>query len=482
MPKLGQQLSRRRCRRCRESKIKVTIIPVHAFDPFKDLQCTPIDRIWPTDKCEQCIKAGLPCSANLTASEAREEDLGTSAAEMTRPSVQADCLPALSSKRYLVAHQSCTHSGGPLLSAVLEGHTATVRLLLEARADVGEQSDIYGHSLEIAAAQGHLEIVQILLKFGADANQAGVNHINAVQASSVHGHTGVVRYLLEHGAKLSSTSQDVGPLCSTLEAPSTQVTENATEQQPYMTKPATDVIAPVNGPPQASENLMVSGSDGDQGTSGRETGPQRTVGGEEDTAQDLHPLPSDQTSVLAVDAHDLVEPQSKFHSQHAKDLCRSLHNPFELDLYGQFKTNFALDEEYGDLWSGDSCLLPPLPDSCPLSVHDTLLEQPHSPPPASDVPELRSTHNTDTVASMLPSATSISGRSSPATTGPTTPRSLYSRSVLPSPQPTTTPWRHPGLNQDEGPLLPSLPSSMGFYRCDYPGCTAAPFQNLYLLK
>ncbi|KAL8918376.1 MAG: hypothetical protein Q9208_007395 [Pyrenodesmia sp. 3 TL-2023] len=305
----------------------------NCLDENVDAVCTPVNRIWPTDKCEACTKAGLPCSANLTASEAREEDPGASPAERTRAPVPAGCSHAPRSKRSLAAHQFCTQSGGALLSAVIEGHFAVVQLLLEAGANVGERSEAYGHSLEVAAAQGNLETVKILLNYGADINQAGVNHVNALQASSIHGHAEVVRYLLDHGAKLSSTAHGAAPPRRSLQPPNTEAIEKRPERQTAIGSPATHAQAQVSGPPRYRESPIVSSSTQDRVSIGRGTAPQRNMDDEENASEVWHPLPFEWISASAVTAYDVMGASNDVHPQLSNASSRSLDNPFELGHY-----------------------------------------------------------------------------------------------------------------------------------------------------
>ncbi|KAL8897282.1 MAG: hypothetical protein Q9207_007293 [Kuettlingeria erythrocarpa] len=431
MPRAGQKLSRRKCRRCRESKIK----------------CAPVDRIWP-DKCEACTKAGLPCSANLTASEAREEDLGASAAERTRPRAPAACSHAPTSKRSLNTHQSCTQPGGPLLSAVLEGHVAIVRLLLDAGVDVGERSETYGHSLEIASAQGHLEIVQLLLEFGADVDQAGVHHVNAVQASSIHGHAAVVQYLLNHRAKLSATARGARRPGPSLQASNTETIENRPQQQIVVGSPATHAQTQVHGPRRSRESPLITGYPQNRVHAGHGTATQRDTDGDDNASQGRDSLPSNRTSVSAVVTDDIIGSSDGDRPQLPVALWRFLNDPSEPEHYNRLERFSAPHDEYTNGWKGHDYSTPPPPDFVPQSPHH---DTPSS-PPAIHISEARPAHDAGIGVGILSS------------------------------EPLTAPGRRPNPRAYEEPLLPPPTSPTGIYRCKYLACAAPPFQTQDLLE
>ncbi|KAL8672573.1 MAG: hypothetical protein Q9168_002978 [Polycauliona sp. 1 TL-2023] len=92
---------------------------------------------------------------------------------------------------------SCGGRHGALHKAVVGRHTAVVEVLLRGGADLNEQCDTCGSSLEIAAAHGDLEMVKLLVQFGSNINRNGVQDVSAARSSSSHRHEDAVRNLLE---------------------------------------------------------------------------------------------------------------------------------------------------------------------------------------------------------------------------------------------------------------------------------------------
>ena len=73
-----------------------------------------------------------------------------------------------------------------------KGHTETVKLLLEAGADVHAYGDL---PLRTASGKGHIEIVKLLLEAGADVHAWGEC---ALRTASYYGHTETVKLLEAH--------------------------------------------------------------------------------------------------------------------------------------------------------------------------------------------------------------------------------------------------------------------------------------------
>ncbi|KFY14389.1 hypothetical protein V492_02658 [Pseudogymnoascus sp. VKM F-4246] len=97
-----------------------------------------------------------------------------------------------------------TTNGRALQAASSEGHTETVRILLEAGFDCNSSSSgDDGHALQAAALNGHQHAVALLLKHGADINYVDKNHGTALMAAALGGHTELVNLLLEHGADVN---------------------------------------------------------------------------------------------------------------------------------------------------------------------------------------------------------------------------------------------------------------------------------------
>jgi Ankyrin repeats (3 copies) len=98
----------------------------------------------------------------------------------------------------------------PLYYTSLTGLVVSVRLLLEAGADVNAQGGYYGNALQAASYGGHDQVVQRLLEAGADVNAQGGYYGNALQAASLGGHDQVVQRLLEAGADVNAQGGEYG--------------------------------------------------------------------------------------------------------------------------------------------------------------------------------------------------------------------------------------------------------------------------------
>ncbi|KAH0538097.1 hypothetical protein FGG08_005309 [Glutinoglossum americanum] len=92
--------------------------------------------------------------------------------------------------------------GNAIEAASFQGHDEAVQLLLEKGADVNAQWGEYGNALQAASFQAHDKIVQQLLEKGSDVNAQGGRYGNALQAASLRGHDKIVQQLLEKGAYL----------------------------------------------------------------------------------------------------------------------------------------------------------------------------------------------------------------------------------------------------------------------------------------
>ena len=156
-------------------------------------QCIPRERNWPSEKCDHCINRGHPCSANLTAKEARldtDQSSIVSQFDGRRPDDEGH-----SNVRTMLVEDL-----SPLMSAVIHGHATVVEFLLGAGADPTESSRDQGTCLEIASRKGFHLIVESLLLFGVDANAVGIHYRNALHAASAWNQAETVEVLLRHGA------------------------------------------------------------------------------------------------------------------------------------------------------------------------------------------------------------------------------------------------------------------------------------------
>lgn len=108
--------------------------------------------------------------------------------------------------------------GNPLQAASARGHEQTVRLLLDAGAEVNTQGGDYGNALQAASFEGHAQVVKMLLKANANVHgrvraygigllnnvsnheQMDEVHGNPIRAAMAGGHDEVVELLRDAGA------------------------------------------------------------------------------------------------------------------------------------------------------------------------------------------------------------------------------------------------------------------------------------------
>lgn len=96
-----------------------------------------------------------------------------------------------------------TASGYSLLHlSVYNNNVETVKLLLDAGADVNLQDPNGNTALMGACYKGYCDIVALLLVYDADPNKLNHNHANALFFAATFGHAGIVAKLLEHHINL----------------------------------------------------------------------------------------------------------------------------------------------------------------------------------------------------------------------------------------------------------------------------------------
>ena len=89
------------------------------------------------------------------------------------------------------------------MAAALHGYTETVRLLLDAGADL-EARNVYGFTpLLYAAGNGHTEAVRLLLDAGAAVDARDEGGRTPLRLSAYWGHTETTHLLLDAGATLA---------------------------------------------------------------------------------------------------------------------------------------------------------------------------------------------------------------------------------------------------------------------------------------
>jgi len=88
-----------------------------------------------------------------------------------------------------------------LFRAAIDGHAATVKLLLDKGANINARDKHDYTVLIFAASAGHAEVVKVLLDGGADLNAKNDLGLTALGAAKLFSHTEVVQLLEKAGAK-----------------------------------------------------------------------------------------------------------------------------------------------------------------------------------------------------------------------------------------------------------------------------------------
>ena len=89
-------------------------------------------------------------------------------------------------------------NGTALTSAAGQGHTETVKALIELGVDVNADD---GSGLMAAALEGRTETVKALIEAGADVNAKDMNGDTALTWAAGPGHTEIVEILRQAGAR-----------------------------------------------------------------------------------------------------------------------------------------------------------------------------------------------------------------------------------------------------------------------------------------
>lgn len=88
-----------------------------------------------------------------------------------------------------------------LFRAAIDGHAATVKLLLDKGANINARDKHDYTALIFAASKGHAEVVKILLERGADLKAKNDVGLTALAAAKLFGQTEVIELLTKAGAK-----------------------------------------------------------------------------------------------------------------------------------------------------------------------------------------------------------------------------------------------------------------------------------------
>lgn len=96
----------------------------------------------------------------------------------------------------------------PLMTAVVNGKTEMVKVLVEGGAWVNYLNSSAVNALWLAAGSGHLEIVKFLVSRGAYVNNSNSEEVTPLMLAAMNGHLGVARFLIKSGAHINSTHKD----------------------------------------------------------------------------------------------------------------------------------------------------------------------------------------------------------------------------------------------------------------------------------
>jgi len=104
--------------------------------------------------------------------------------------------------KLLHSHGADIHHAGwnPLLYAATNGHMATMRWLLDEKADVNAPSDNGTTPLMMAVRGNHVDAVQLLLSRGADMRRKNEQGENALDWAKKRDYPRIVQLLDSHGA------------------------------------------------------------------------------------------------------------------------------------------------------------------------------------------------------------------------------------------------------------------------------------------
>ena len=103
-------------------------------------------------------------------------------------------------KQFYIKGAEINHSGwNPLLYAASGGHVDTIRLLLNAEADMNATSDNGTTALMMAVRGNHLDAVALLLHNGSDPGIKNEQGDNALNWAEKRDHQDIAKLLKTHG-------------------------------------------------------------------------------------------------------------------------------------------------------------------------------------------------------------------------------------------------------------------------------------------
>ena len=146
-----------------------------------------------------------------------------------------------------------------------KGHTAGVKLLIKAGADLNQAGD-EATPLYMASQNGHAEVVEILVKAEADLNQSTNDGATPLFMASQNGHAEVVEILVKAGADLNRTWNGVTPLFKASQNGHAEVVEILVKAEADLNQSTNDGATPLfmasqGGHAEAVEILIKAGAD-----------------------------------------------------------------------------------------------------------------------------------------------------------------------------------------------------------------------------
>lgn len=110
----------------------------------------------------------------------------------------------------------------PLHKAATAGNVESVRVLLDADADIENLDGETGTPLFFAASQGHTDVVALLIERGANVDSTTSDGRTPLISAAIYGNTEVVEQLLEAGADKTATTTAHNPLASEPPSPDSE--------------------------------------------------------------------------------------------------------------------------------------------------------------------------------------------------------------------------------------------------------------------
>ncbi|KAJ5782298.1 hypothetical protein N7457_004072 [Penicillium paradoxum] len=102
-----------------------------------------------------------------------------------------------------------TSSKTTFITAIMNGHSPTVQILLQKGADVDAQNNEGQTALMAAVSFGHEAIVRLLIEYGADMNKLTLKGESALSTAASRGFERIVRILIASGANIDLGRQMV---------------------------------------------------------------------------------------------------------------------------------------------------------------------------------------------------------------------------------------------------------------------------------